>query len=124
MLLVIVLLVNIVQLLTAHAQRMFPLQIINGMVGTCPPQYMRDEVRQTLSQSVRDIIADSTTLIPPCGPGPWTRVAYLNMSDPVQQCPSSWRLYSANGVRACGRPSGGCHSQNFNVHQRYNKVCG
>ena len=47
------------------------------------------------------------------------------MSDPVQQCPSSWRLYSANRVRACGRPSGrGCNSQNYTVGQTYTKVCG
>ena len=43
----------------------------------------------------------------------------------MQQCPSSWRLYSANGVRTCGRPSGtGCNSQNYTIAQIYNKVCG
>ena len=43
----------------------------------------------------------------------------------MQQCPSSWRLYSANGVRACSQASGpGCNSQNYGVSQRYNKVCG
>ena len=85
--------------------------------------YMRDLVRQNLSQTIRNIMEDSS-FTHPCGVGLWTRVAYLNMSDPVQQCPSSWRLYSANGVRACGRPSQGCHSQSYTVQQRYNKVCG
>ena len=110
--LTIVLLMNIVQLLAA--QRMVP-------VGTCASQHLRDLARQNLIQSVDNTIAD----IPPCSLGQWTRVAFLNMSDPVQQCPSSWRLYSANGVRACGRASdSGCNSQIYSVSQRYNKVCG
>ena len=117
--LTIVFLMNIVQLLAA--QRMVPLQVINGAVGTCASQHLRDLTRQNLIQSVDNIIAD----IPPCSLGQWTRVAFLNMSDPVQQCPSSWRLYSANGVRACGRASGpGCNSRNYRVNQQYNKVCG
>ena len=117
--LTIVFLLNIVQLLAA--QRMVPLQVINGTVGTCASQHLRDLARQNLSQSVDNIIAD----IPPCSLGQWTRVAYLNMSDPVQQCSSSWKLYSANGVRACGRASGpGCNSQNYTIAQSYNKVCG
>ena len=46
-----------------------------------------------------------------CGSNGWTRMAYFNMSDPTEECPSGFRLYSQNGVsvRACGRPvtSGG-----------------
>ena len=119
MLIIVFFMNNIVQLLTA--QRMVPLQVINGTVGTCASQHLRDLARQNLIQSVDNIVAD----IPPCSLGQWTRVAYLNMSDPVQQCPSSWRLYSANGVRACGRASdSGCNSQNYSVSQRYNQVCG
>ena len=96
MLIIVFFMNNIVQLLAA--QRMVPLQVINGTVGTCASQHLRHLARQNLIQSVDNIVAD----IPPCSLGQWTRVAYLNMSDPVQQCPSSWRLYSANGVRACG----------------------
>ena len=91
--LTIVFLMNIVQLIAA--QSMVPLQVINGAAGTCASQHLRDLARQNLIQSVDNIIAD----IPPCSLGQWTRVAYLNMSDPVQQCPSSRRLYSANRVR-------------------------
>ena len=40
-----------------------------------------------------------------CGPGSWRRVAFLNMSDPSQECPSAWREYNTSGVRACGRPT-------------------
>ena len=35
--------------------------------------------------------------------GGWTRIAYLNMSDPHEQCPSGFKLYNQNGVRGCGR---------------------
>ena len=35
----------------------------------------------------------------------WRRVAHLNMTDPSEQCPSGFRLYSESGVRACGRPT-------------------
>ena len=34
----------------------------------------------------------------------WMRVAYLNMSDPTEDCPPGFRLYEENGIRACGRP--------------------
>ena len=46
----------------------------------------------------------------------WTRIAYLNMSNPSQSCPSGFRLYESGGVRACGRPVssvGSCASVKF-----------
>ena len=48
-----------------------------------------------------------------CGSSGWMRVAYLNMTDPSEECPRGFRLYNQNSVRACGRPassSGGCQS--------------
>ena len=38
-----------------------------------------------------------------CGTGFWWQMAYLDMTDPSQQCPSAWREYNTSGVRACGR---------------------
>ena len=52
------------------------------------------------------------------------------MSDPFHQCPPVWREYSANGVRACGRPRNApdlsCYSTSYNVISigSYAKVCG
>ena len=46
----------------------------------------------------------------------WTRLAYLDMSDPSEECPSGFRVYESGGVRTCGRPvsSGGiCASVKF-----------
>ena len=50
------------------------------------------------------------------------RVAFLNMSDPSEQCPSAWREYS--GVRVCGRPGQGCWSVNYSSSVQYRRVCG
>ena len=58
----------------------------------------------------------------------WTRLAYLNMSNPSQVCPSGFRLYESGGVRACGRPvssGGSCVSVKFPSNGiRYSEVCG
>ena len=60
--------------------------------------------------------------------GLWVRVAQLNMSNPSQQCPSTWREYNtSSGIRACGRPatsSGSCPSTTYSTNRQYRKVCG
>ena len=63
----------------------------------------------------RNVIASNLNniTVPSCKGEGWTRVAYLNMNDPMQSCPPTWRDRSANGVRVCGRPAGSnflCHS--------------
>ena len=64
-----------------------------------------------------------------CGSGGgWTRLAYLDMSDATQNCPSGFRLYQSGGVRACGRSvanSGSCISVQFPSNGiSYSQVCG
>ena len=62
-----------------------------------------------------------------CGPGLWHRLIYLNMSDPLQQCPFAWREYNMNGVKACGRPgnsSGSCAAIRYFTYRQYTRVCG
>ena len=56
----------------------------------------------------------------------WTRVAYLNMSDPSQQCPTELiRLYNESEVRACGRKTYSCDSITFStIGVSYSQVCG
>ena len=54
-----------------------------------------------------------------CGPGLWYCVAYLNMSNPTEQCPSAWMEYNSGGVRACGRSastSGSCPGVRYSTH--------
>ena len=58
-------------------------------------------------------------------PGGWMRVAYLNMTDPTQQCPDGWRELTAP-IRTCRRANGSyINTVRFNTHgMLYNRVCG
>ena len=78
---------------------------------------------QTQVTSIQTQVSD----LHPCGPGEWRRVAYLNMRDPTQQCPSAWREYNTGGVRACWKPStsgGSCHATTYLIDFQYRRVCG
>ena len=64
-----------------------------------------------------------------CGSGGgWTRLAYLDMTDSTQNCPSGFKLYQSGGVRACGQPvlgSGCSASVQFPSNGiSYSQVCG
>ena len=62
-----------------------------------------------------------------CGPGQWYRIAYLNMSDPTQQCPSAWREYEMGRIRACGRAASSdqsCSSTFYSTTKKYTRMCG
>ena len=82
-------------------------------------------------QLINETLLDFYNSTFPCscgGVGGWrTRVAYLNMSDTNQQCPSNWRL-TTSPVRGCGRLSGNsytCDSVIYPVNGRtYSSVCG
>ena len=58
--------------------------------------------------------------------GGWTRVAYLNMTDPTQQCPSAWREITSP-IRTCGRDTNhsGCDTVIFSTNGiQYSNVMG
>ena len=63
-----------------------------------------------------------------CGSGGgWTRLAYLDMDDATQNCPSGFKLYQSGGVRACGRTNSGagCVSVSFPSNNlNYSQICG
>ena len=63
-----------------------------------------------------------------CGSGGWTRLAYLNMTNSTENCPSGFRLYQSGGVRACGRATSSgasCVSVQFPSNGiSYSQVCG
>ena len=86
---------------------------------------IRDYVKNILYEQRSKIIV---TVVPECGDGFWHRIAYLNMTDPSQQCPPHWREYNTSGVKSCGRPASnrGCHTTFYNINGSYNysKVCG
>ena len=77
---------------TVFAQNSITPQVITGAEsGICPSLEDRDTVRQDLQSVVLSVLQQSNTNVSTfrCGPGQWYRVAYLNMSDPTQQCPSA-----------------------------------
>ena len=81
------------------------------------------------SISSSSVMPHQTNVSPdPCiSGGGWTRLAYLNMSDATQNCPSGFGLYSSGGVRACGKPSlfNGCESVQFPSNGiSYSQICG
>ena len=59
---------------------------------------------------------------------PYTRVAFVNVTDSSQQCPGEFMEVSNSIVRACGRQttaSAGCNSATFSVlGMEYQHVCG
>ena len=58
--------------------------------------------------------------------GGWSRVAYLNMTDPTHQCPPAWREIT-EPVRTCGRTvtSRGCNSVSFSTYNiSFSHICG
>ena len=61
-----------------------------------------------------------------CGSGGgWTRVAYLDMSDATQNCPSGFRPYQVGGKRVCGGQGDGCTSAIFITNGiSYSQICG
>ena len=102
--------------------------------GTCPSAAVREAARQSILQQVESLVQDQVipTLHsrPPCpcgGPGHWTKIAYLNMTDPTQQCPPNFGLITTP-VRGCGRGSafsGLCKSVTFPSNGKsYSRVCG
>lgn len=75
---------------------------------------------------IRHVFCEMETV---CGSdGGWMRLAFLNMSDPAETCPSGFRLYDFEGLRSCGRKmttSKFCQSVTFpSFSLTYSVVCG
>ena len=90
--------------------------------STCPSQ----ENIETLHRFAKHLIEGFPSQCS-CGGDGWTRVAYLNMLDREQTCPSNWNFYTSP-VRGCGRSSSGpyaCDSVVYPVNGRsYFAICG
>ena len=100
----------------------------NGQSGTCPSgnlDQVKNDIRSSLSQTVVPQL-DLRETCPCGGAGPWRRIAYLDMSDPNQQCPGNWRPYVSTTLDACGAATGSsCSSAVFPSNgESYSRVCG
>ena len=78
-----------------------------------------------IQESVVPLLQPSQTFS--CGGSTdWRCVAYLNMSDPTQQCPSAWQEITTPH-RVCGRRSStsSCEGVNYTTgSEQYDQVCG
>ena len=106
-----------------------PSVVIRGAGSeACPAREVIEEQRNLAKSNVINIL-NAHNSQPPCacgGSGEWSRIAYLNMDDITQQCPSNWRLHTSP-VRGCGINSTvrACNSTLFPANGRtYSRVCG
>ncbi len=105
--------------------------VISGSNG-CPTQQVRDDQLDLLRNQVLDLLENTVTphldgnSTCPCGgAGEWSKIASLDMTDPNQQCPSTWRLNTFSGIRGCGRTTSACDSVSYPSNGRtYSRVCG
>ena len=118
----------------------YPGQVLQGDGSqTCPSEAQRGLARNETKNATQRLLRESVipllqTQLPTGPPGEfscggstgWRRVAYLNMSDPSQRCPSVLQEITTPH-RVCGRrsSSGGCVGLNYTTgSEQYNQVCG
>ena len=110
--------------LTIDKGTIAPVVVPGDSIGTCPA----GDTRQTTVERIQnDIKGRIPTVARDCGDGLWYRIAYVDMNDPQQRCPSTWREYTRNSARVCGRPitsSSSCPSTTYPAGRQYSKVCG
>lgn len=103
----------------------------------CPNTDQEDAVKANISEDIRTLLRG--TVLPViqgnqgygacgCGGPGWTRIAYLNMTNTTQQCPSNWNLVTSPR-RSCGRSNSNvasCDSAMFMslLGVQYSQVCG
>lgn len=96
----------------------------------CPTQ---DQLQTTRNEIQSELLTIYESLVPApvpthgCGGTGWTRVVFINMTDPNQQCPSGLAL-TTYSKRTCGRTSTSanrCDSTYFDIGgMQYSRVCG
>ena len=72
-------------------------------VGSCLSVQNRENILISIINNTMEMLTGLVT-VPQCGDGLWYQVAYLNMNDSMQQCPSNW-MERSTPVRTCGRPT-------------------
>ena len=109
----------------------YPAKVLQGDGNqTCPSEEQRDIARNRVKSTTgrllqESIIPDLQVFLCDGSPG-WRRVAYLNMSNPSQQCPSVWQEITTP-FRVCGRRStrASCEGLTYATgSEQYDQVCG
>ena len=116
---------------------LYPGQVLQGDGSqTCPSEAQRGITRNEVKIATQSLLRESVVPLLQgysCGGSTgWRRVAYLNMSDPSQQCPSAWQE-TTTPHRVCRRTSisntiistASCDGLNYSTgSEQYNQVCG
>ena len=109
----------------------YPAQVLQGDDSqTCPSEEQREILRNEVKSETQRLLQESVLpllQVFSCGGSTgWRRVAYLNMSDPSQQCPSVWQEITTPH-RVCGRRStrASCEGLTYTTgSEQYDQVCG
>ena len=111
----------------ANTTLTYPAQVLQGDGSqTCPSEAQRERARNEVKNATRGLLQELPPSFFYCGGTGWRRVAYLNMSDPSQQCPSVWQQFTTPR-RVCGRrfTTSACEGLNYTTgSQQYSQVCG
>ena len=109
----------------------YPSRVLQGVDNqTCPSEEQLETGRSRVKTAVQTLLRES--YLPNLqaflcdGSTGWRRVAYLNMSDPSQHCPSVWQEITTPH-RVCGRRStiGSCEGLTYTTgSEQYDQVCG
>ena len=101
-----------------------------GSSQTCPSEEQQgrsiNEVKTAERRLLRESVIPRLQAFSCGGSNDWRRVAYLNMSDPSQQCPSVWQEITTQH-RVCGRKStrASCEGLTYSTGgEQYDQVCG
>ena len=98
--------------------------------GGDPNSCVAEQERQNAIEMILSGIKRNTPITANhCGNGMWYPITNLDMTDPLQQCPTPWEEFNKDdqSVRACGRPLNDlsdCASTSYTVDRQYSKVCG
>ena len=109
----------------------YPGQVLQGDGSqTCPSveqrEIVRNEIRNATQRLLQESVVPLLQVFSCAGSTGWRRVAYLNMSNPSQQCPSVWQEITTPH-RTCGRRStrASCEGLNYTTgSEQYDQVCG
>ena len=122
---------------TTYPQVIYPALVIPVEGNGCPADADRQTALAEIRSDIQEILSNLTSAVGgmtsySCGgTSGWHRIAFLNMTDPTERCPSAWREVNTSIVvaRACGGVAlddQACDSSTFpNIDGvEYDQVCG
>ena len=76
----------------------FNATVLQGGGGGCPPDELREAARTNISEDIRVLLQGVQLGVggyspSGCSGSGWTMIAYLNMNDSTQQCPTNRNSY-------------------------------